>query len=91
MSLDKDGCGSRSNTIKANSESVKERIWTLDSHFANKNVTEQIWIISVTSKIVLQPLELDTDGELHNVPGGMWTPWKLLVNVMTIKVAQKMS
>ena len=62
---DKDGFKSRSNTIKANSKIVKERSWTLDSHFANKIMTEQIWIISVTSKIVLQPLELDTDAQLH--------------------------
>ena len=26
---------------------------------------EQIWIISVTSKIELQPLERDTDAQLH--------------------------
>ena len=56
---------SRSKTIKANSKIVKERIWTLDSHFANKIVTEQIWIISVTSKIALQPLAIDTDDHLH--------------------------
>ena len=62
---DKDGCRSRSNTIKANSKIVKERIWTLDSQFANQIVTEQIWVISVTSKIVLQPLVLDTDAQLH--------------------------
>ena len=42
---------SRSNTIKANSKIVKERIWTLDSHFA--------------SKIMLQSLETDTDAQLH--------------------------
>ena len=40
--LDKDGFKSRSNTIKAKSKIVKERIWTLDAHFANKIVTEQI-------------------------------------------------
>ena len=39
---DKDGFKCRSNTIKAKSKIVKERIWTLDSHFANKIVTEQI-------------------------------------------------
>ena len=44
---------------------MKERTWKLDSHFANKIVTEQIWIMSVTSKIVLQLLELDTDAQLH--------------------------
>ena len=70
---------------------VEERIWTFDSQFA--------------SKIVLQPLEPDTDAQLHkervisvrkeavfvsrvlfyknDVPSGMWTPWKLLVSVMT--------
>ena len=37
---EKDGFWSRSNTIKVNSKIVKERIWTLDSHFANKIVTE---------------------------------------------------
>ena len=49
---DKDGYKSRSNTIKANSKIVKERIWTLDSRFA--------------SKIELQPfLDTDTDAQLH--------------------------
>ena len=62
---DRDGFKSRSNTIKAKSKIVKERIWTLDSHFANKIVTEQIQIISVTSKIVFQLLEIDTDAQLH--------------------------
>ena len=38
---DKDCFKSRSNTIKANNKIVKERIWTLDSHLANKIVTEQ--------------------------------------------------
>ena len=36
-----------------------------DSQFANTTVTEQILIISVTSKIVIQPLEPDTDAQLH--------------------------
>ena len=40
---------SRSDTIKTNS----------------KIVTEQIWINPVTSKIVSQPLEPDTDAQLH--------------------------
>ena len=62
---DKDGKRFRSNMIKANSKIVKERIWTLDSQFANKIATEQIWIISVTSKIELQLLEVDTDAQLH--------------------------
>ena len=44
---------------------VEERIWTLDSHFADKIVTERILIMSVSSKIVLQPLEPDTDAQLH--------------------------
>ena len=35
---EKDGLWSRSNTIKSNSNIVRERIWTLDSHFANKIV-----------------------------------------------------
>ena len=48
---DKDGCESRNNTIKANNKIVKERIWTLDSHFA--------------TKIVLQHLAPDTDAQLH--------------------------
>ena len=56
---------SRNKTVKANSKIVKERIWTLVSCFANKIVTEQIWIISVTSKIALQPLDTDTDAHLH--------------------------
>ena len=56
---------SRSKTIKANNKIVKERLWTLVSRFANKTVTEQIWIISVTSKIALQPLDTDTDAHLH--------------------------
>ena len=62
---DKDGYRFRSNTIKANSKIVKERIWTLDSHFANKIVKERMWINPVTSKIVIQPLELDPDAQLH--------------------------
>ena len=48
---DKDGCRFRSNTIKANSKIVKERIWALDSRFA--------------SKIELQPLDTGTDAQLH--------------------------
>ena len=40
---------SRNNTIKAN----------------NKIVNERIWIISVTSKIMMQPLDADTDARLH--------------------------
>ena len=62
---DTHGNKSRSNTIKANSKIVQERIWTLDSQFANEIVTEQIWNISVTSKILLQLLEPDTDAQLH--------------------------
>ena len=42
----------------------------LDAHFPvspanSKIVTEQIWINQVTSKIVLQPLESDTDAQLY--------------------------
>ena len=48
---DKDGYRSRSNTIKANSKIVKERIWTLDSNFASKSE--------------FQLLEPDTDAQLH--------------------------
>ena len=48
---DKDGCESRSNTVKASSKTVKEPIWKLGSCFA--------------SKIVFQPLEIDTDAQLH--------------------------
>ena len=48
---DKDGYKSRSNTVKASSKIVKERIWKLDSRFA--------------SRIVFQPLEMDTDAQLH--------------------------
>ena len=48
---DKDGCKSRSNTIKASSKIVKEGIWKLDSQFA--------------SKTVFQFLEKDTDAQLH--------------------------
>ena len=47
--FDKDGYKSRSNTIKANSKIVKQRIWTLDSRFA--------------SKIELHALEPDTDAQ----------------------------
>ena len=46
---DKDGEKSRSNTVKASSKIVKERIWKLDSRFAGK--------------IVFQPLEIDTDAQ----------------------------
>ena len=49
----KDGSRFRSNTIKASSKIGKERIWTLDSQFANKIVTEQIWIICVTKERVI--------------------------------------
>ena len=45
-------------TIKANSKIVKERIWTLNSPF-------RIWINPVTSKIVSQSLDTDTDAHLH--------------------------
>ena len=31
----------------------------------SKSVTEQFWINPVTSKIVLQPLDSDTDAQLH--------------------------
>ena len=95
---DKDGFSSRSNTIKANSKIVKQRIWTLDSRFA--------------SKIELQPLEPDTDAQLHEErvisvrketefvsrvlqerdgSGEMRTPWKCDVEEFQelIKVAQK--
>ena len=48
---DKDGHKSRSNTIKANSKIVKERIWTLDFRF--------------TSKIELHFWDTDTDAQLH--------------------------
>ena len=48
---DKDGEKSRSNTVKASSKIVKERIWKLDSRFAGK--------------IVFQPLEIDTDAQFH--------------------------
>ena len=43
---------------------AKERIWTLTS-LNNKIVKERIWINPVTSKIMKQPLESDTDARLH--------------------------
>ena len=51
---------SRSNTIKANSKTVKER-----SPANSKIVKERMWNNPVTSKIVLRPLEPDTDAQLH--------------------------
>ena len=36
-----------------------------DSQFANKIVKERIWINPVTSKIMEQPLESDSDAQLH--------------------------
>ena len=48
----------------------KDREANLDTHFPvppenNKIVKERIWINPVTSKIMKQPLESDTDAELH--------------------------
>ena len=36
-----------------------------DSQFANKVVKERIWINPVTSKIMEQPFESDSDAQLH--------------------------
>ena len=36
-----------------------------DSRLANKIVKERIWINLVTSKIMKQPLNTDTDAQLH--------------------------
>ena len=47
---DEDGFLSRNDTIKADKKIVKERIWTG----------------SVTSKIVTQPFDADTDAQLHD-------------------------
>ena len=65
---ERDGYTSRSKTIKAhNNKIVKKRIRTriTVSPANSKLVKEQIWINPVTSKIVLQPLEPDTDAHLH--------------------------
>ena len=59
---------SRSKTITANNKIMKERIWTLNSPFrqrTSKVVKERIRINQFTSKIVVQPLESDTDAQLH--------------------------
>ena len=48
---------SRSDTIKANSKIVKERIWTLNSPFRQQTARSCL----VTSKIIVQPLDTDTD------------------------------
>ena len=54
---DEDGYLSRNMTIRAN---VND-----DSQFANKIAKERIWINPVTSKIMKQPLESDTDAQVH--------------------------
>ena len=70
---DEDGYLSRNMTIRAtlNDDSqfankiAKERIWTLTSRLASKQQNERIWINPVSSKILKQPLESDTDAQLH--------------------------
>ena len=52
---------SRSKTIKANNKIVKERTWTLHS----QQTAESCCINLVTSKILKQPLQSDTDAQLH--------------------------
>ena len=48
--IDEDGFRSRNNTIKENNKIMRERLWTG----------------SVTSKIETQPLDTDTDAQLHD-------------------------
>ena len=73
---DEDGHLSRNMTIRASANDdsqfadkiPKERIWTLTSRFRqlnNKIVEERICINPVTSKIMKQPFESDTDAQLH--------------------------
>ena len=40
-----------------------------DSEFANKMMEDTIWINPVTSKIEIQPLDTDTDAQLHKERG----------------------
>ena len=59
---------SRSDTINAKSKIVKERVCTLNSSFRQQNskiVKERNWINPLTSKVVLQPLDTDTDAHVH--------------------------
>ena len=64
---DHQGEQSCSKTVKANNKIVKKRIRTMIpvSPANSQFVKERIWINLVTSKIEFQPLEPDSDAQLH--------------------------